>query len=116
MTSPPVEEKLPNNQVLEFKSRLFKVIGDPNRLKILEILRHGEICQCELIPIIRQSQPTVSRHLKLLEEAGLITSSKDGTRVLYRIVDEHIYNLIDAIDDNMIQLVSTEIAKKYRVN
>ena len=66
---------IPDEKILEFKSRIFKVIGDANRLKIIEILRSGENCQCEIIPLIAQSQPTVSRHLKLLEEAGLIRST-----------------------------------------
>lgn len=104
-----------NERVLDFKARIFKVIGDPNRLKILETLRHGEICQCELIPIIGQAQPTVSRHLKLLEDAGLISSTKDSTRVLYRVVDGHIFSLLDAVDANMMELVSQELAKKYSI-
>ena len=104
---------LPDERILEFKSRIFKVIGDANRLKIIEILRSGENCQCEIIPLIAQSQPTVSRHLKLLEEAGLIMSRKEGTKAFYQVVDEHIFSLIDAIDEEMREHVSMEIAKKY---
>ena len=103
---------LPEDRVLEFKAKTFKIIGDSNRLKILEILREGENCQCEIIPLIEQSQPTVSRHLKLLEDAGLIRSRKDGTRVFYKVVDPHIFNLLDSIDENMIDLISQELAKK----
>ena len=109
------KQQIPDDKVLDFKARIFKVIGDANRLKILEILRNGEICQCELIPIISQAQPTVSRHLKLLEDAGLISSTKDATRTLYKIVDPHILNLLDAIDTNMMELVSHELAKKYQI-
>ena len=103
---------LPEDRVLEFKAKTFKIISDSNRLKILEILREGENCQCEIIPLIEQSQPTVSRHLKLLEDAGLIRSRKDGTRVFYKVVDPHIFNLLDSIDENMIDLISQELAKK----
>ncbi len=106
---------LPDDKELEFKARIFKTIGDPNRLKILEILRNGENCQCEIIPLIEQSQPTVSRHLKLLEEAGLIKSRKDGTRVFYNVVDTHIFNLLDAIDEDMIELISEELIKNIGV-
>lgn len=105
--------QIPEEKVLEFKSRIFKVIGDPNRLKILEILRSGENCQCEIIPMIAQSQPTVSRHLKLLEEAGLIVSRKIGTKMFYKVVDGDIFKIIDAVDDNLMTLVSKEIAKKF---
>ena len=107
--------QIPEDRVLDFKARIFKVLGDPNRLKILETLRHGEICQCELIPIIGQAQPTVSRHLKLLEDAGLISSTKDSTRMLYRIVDSHIFSLLDAVDANMMELVAQELARKYSI-
>ena len=88
--------RIPNEKELNFKSRIFKVIGDSNRLKILEILRSGENCQCDIIPMIAQSQPTVSRHLKLLEEAGLLTSRKNGTKVFYKVVNNQVFNLIDA--------------------
>ena len=101
-----------DTRVLEFKAKIYKTIGDPNRLKILEILRQGENCQCEIIPLIEQSQPTVSRHLKLLDDSGLIKRKKEGTRVIYSVVDPHIYNLLDAIDENMIDLISQELTNK----
>jgi ArsR family transcriptional regulator len=108
-----VLQTLPDDKILEFKSRIFKVIGDANRLKVLEILRSGKNCQCDIIPMIAQSQSTVSRHLKLLEAAGLIKSQKEGTKTYYQVVDEEIFNLIDAINENMITIVSKEISKKY---
>ena len=105
--------QVPGDRELEFKSRIFKVIGDSNRLKILEILRAGENCQCEIIPLIAQSQPTVSRHLKLLEEAGLLSSRKEGTKMFYKVVDRRVFKIIDALDENLMNIVSKEIAKKF---
>ena len=104
---------IPGDKELEFKSRIFKVIGDPNRLKILEILRAGENCQCEIIPLIAQSQPTVSRHLKLLEEAGLLSSRKEGTKMFYKVVDSRVFNIVDSLDGDLVAVVSKEIAKKF---
>lgn len=104
---------IPSERELEFKSRIFKVIGDSNRLKILEILRSGENCQCDIIPMIAQSQPTVSRHLKLLEEAGLIVSRKVGTKMFYKVVDMQVFNIIDALNGDLVAKVSAEIAKKF---
>ncbi len=114
MPSELVEEniQIPSEKTLDFKTRIFKVISDSNRLKILEMLRGGELCQCEIVPIIDQSQPTVSRHLRLLEEAGLIQSRRDGVRMIYEVVDPHIYNVIDAVDVEMISIISEELAKK----
>ena len=103
---------IPEDRSLEFKTRIFKVISDTNRLKILEILRGGERCQCEIIPMLDQSQPTVSRHLRLLEEGGLIRSRRDGTRMFYEVVDSHIFNVIDAVDEDMVKIVSDEMSKK----
>ena len=108
-----VSNQVPDEKELEFKSRIFKVIGDPNRLKTLEILRAGENCQCDIIPLIAQSQPTVSRHLKLLEEAGLLASRKEGTKIFYKVVDSRVFNIIDALDGDLVAVVSKEIAKKF---
>ena len=105
--------QIPDDKELEFKSRIFKVIGDPNRLKIIEILKSGENCQCEIIPLIAQSQPTVSRHLKLLEEAGLLVSRKVGTKMFYKVTDERVFNIIDALDEDITSRISQEIAKKF---
>lgn len=104
---------IPGERELEFKSRIFKVIGDSNRLKILEILRSGENCQCDIIPLIEQSQPTVSRHLRLLEEAGLITSRKVGTKMFYKAVDDQVFGIIDALNSDLTSKVQSEIAKKF---
>ena len=98
--------------VLEFKAGLFKVISDPNRLKILELLRDGALCQCEIIPLLGQSQPTVSRHLKLLEEAGLLLKTREGAKTFYTVVDPHIYSIIDSIDEDMKMLITRERTKK----
>ena len=101
--------------VLDFKSGLFKVISDANRLKILELLRDGPLCQCEIIPVIGQSQPTVSRHLSLLEDAGLIHKTRKGTKTFYNVVDPHIYRLIDSIDDNLKTLITKERTRKLPI-
>jgi DNA-binding transcriptional ArsR family regulator len=76
-------------------ARVLKVLGDPNRLKIIELLRNGERCQCEIIPSIGQSQPTISRHLRILEENKILVNRKDGVRVLYRIANPNVLRIIE---------------------
>ena len=76
-------------------ARVLKVLGDPNRIKIIELLRDGEHCQCDIIPFIGQSQPTVSRHLRMLEENGVLVSRKDGVKVIYRISDPSVLKIVD---------------------
>ena len=76
-------------------ARVLKVMGDPNRIKIIELLRDGEHCQCDIIPFIGQSQPTVSRHLNMLEENGILMSRKDGVKVIYRIADPSVLRIVE---------------------
>jgi len=109
-----VEEKLemPAERALEFKARVFKVLGDPNRLRIIELLKDGERCQCEIIPLLDQSQSTVSRHLRLLEEAGLIQSERNGNRMLYQVVDEGVFKIVDSLDDDLMRNLSHGLLSK----
>ncbi len=76
---------------------VFKALADPTRLKILECVRDGEKCICEIIPYTGKSQPNVSQHLKVLKNAGIVDERKDGTRIMIRISNEEIYNIIDEV-------------------
>jgi ArsR family transcriptional regulator len=76
-------------------ARVLRVLGDPNRIKIVGLLRDGEMCQCDIIPLIGQSQPTVSRHLSLLEENSVLISRKDGVKMLYQISDPKVLEIIN---------------------
>jgi ArsR family transcriptional regulator len=65
--------------------KLMKALSDPNRVKILKMLQHQVMCVCELKTALKLAQPTVSSHLKLLEEAGLVHSRKEGLWVNYHL-------------------------------
>ncbi|CAD5956461.1 Arsenical resistance operon repressor [Streptomyces sp. KY75] len=68
------------------RAKVFKALGDPVRLRLLSMIASragGEICVCDLTPAFDLSQPTISRHLKLLMQAGLIGSERRGTWVYY---------------------------------
>lgn len=67
--------------------RVMKALSDPNRVKILKMLQQRELCVCELQVALEVAQPTVSRHLKVLENAGLVSYKKDGLWVNYRLSD-----------------------------
>jgi DNA-binding transcriptional ArsR family regulator len=68
----------------------FEALGDPNRRAIVELLREGDRSVQELADALPISRPAVSRHLRLLKEAGLVTGRPEGTRRLYRLHDEGI--------------------------
>ena len=68
----------------------FEALGDPNRRAIVELLRAGDRSVRELADELPISRPAVSRHLRLLKQAGLVTDRAEGTRRLYRLHDEGI--------------------------
>ncbi len=67
--------------------KVTKAISDTNRVKILKMLQHKTMCVCEMREALQLAQPTVSKHLKSLEDAGLVNSSKDGLWVNYYLAD-----------------------------
>jgi len=68
----------------------FEALGDPNRRAIVELLRGGDRSVQEIADALPISRPAVSRHLRLLKGAGLVTDRAEGTRRLYRLHDEGI--------------------------
>ena len=65
--------------------RVMKALSDPNRVRILKLLEDGELCVCEIQQVLGLAQSTVSKHMKLLEDAGLTTKKRQGTWMLYRL-------------------------------
>jgi DNA-binding transcriptional ArsR family regulator len=86
----------------KFKAKLFKALSDPVRLDILEFLRDGEKCVCEIIPHVKLIQPVVSRHLKILKECGAVRYRKDGNKRLYSITDQQIFRIIDSVTPELV--------------
>ncbi|HYH88149.1 MAG TPA: metalloregulator ArsR/SmtB family transcription factor [Solirubrobacteraceae bacterium] len=76
--------------MLPSKGDPFDALGDPNRRAIVERLRGGDRSVQELADALPISRPAVSRHLRLLKEAGLVTDRAEGTRRLYRLHDEGV--------------------------
>jgi ArsR family transcriptional regulator len=67
--------------------KVMKALSDPNRVKILKLLQQKTMCVCELQGALKIAQPSVSKHLKLLEEAGLVDYKKEGLWVNYNLAD-----------------------------
>ena len=67
--------------------RVMKALSDPNRVKILKMLQRRELCVCEIRAALEIAQPTVSSHLKVLEDADLVRSRKEGLWVIYSLAD-----------------------------
>lgn len=76
------------NSMLKTYLKVMKALADGNRVKIIKMLQVRELCVCELRAALGLAQPSVSKHLRILEEAGLVESRKDGPWVNYRLPEE----------------------------
>ena len=80
-------ENIPENGSFLIVSQLFRQLSDPVRVKIFWILCHTEECVINIAAMVNMSSPAVAHHLKLLKDAGLIQSRKDGKEVYYKATD-----------------------------
>ena len=92
-----------------FRAKIFKALSDPVRLDILDFLRNGEKCACEIVPHQKLIQPVVSRHLKILKDCGILIDRKDGNRRLYSITDQRIFNIIDGVTPDLVKSFTERI-------
>jgi DNA-binding transcriptional ArsR family regulator len=101
--------KYPKEDLIRFRAKIFKALADPIRLEIIEFLRDGEKCVCEIVPSMEIIQPLVSRHLKILKDCGLINGRKEGNRRLYSITDPRIFDTIDSVTPELVKILSARI-------
>jgi ArsR family transcriptional regulator len=76
-------------------AEILKAIAQETRLSILELLRDGERCVCEIFPAINQEQSNVSRHLNMMQKAGILTRRKDGLRIFYAVKHPEVLGIIN---------------------
>jgi ArsR family transcriptional regulator, arsenate/arsenite/antimonite-responsive transcriptional repressor len=79
----------------ERQAATFKALGDPVRVQLVDVLRKhaGKVCVCELVPLFDLAQPTVSHHLKVLREAGIVGSERKGLWAYYYVVPDALDEL-----------------------
>src|SRR6266480_2961926 len=79
----------------ERMAAIAKALADPIRLQLVDVLRKhaGKVCVCELVPLFDLSQPTVSHHLKVLREAGIVDSERRGLWAYYYVVPDALKEL-----------------------
>ena len=100
------------NSKNRLKAKIFKALSDPVRLDILEFLRNGERCVCEIIPEAKLIQPVVSRHLKIMKDCGMIRDRKEGNRRLYSITDQRIFRIIDDLNPELISSLTEKMIEQ----
>jgi ArsR family transcriptional regulator len=92
----PLNGPLLNDDEAAALARTFKALADPARLRLLNMIAaaaNGEMCVCDLTGAFEQSPATISHHLKVLRQAGLITGERRGTWVYYRVIPEALVRL-----------------------
>ena len=92
--------------VNKFRSKIFKALSDTGRLEILEFLRDGEKCVCDIARNFGIRQPLVSRHLRILKNCGLVKQREEGTRRFYSVTDPRIFELIDSVTLDLVNALS----------
>lgn len=86
-----------SSEVVGFVAQRFKVLSEPLRLQILQHLERGEASVSEITNAVASTQPNVSKHLRILQDGGLVARRQDGNTVYYRIADESVFELCQLV-------------------
>ena len=89
-----VLQSLPEERLLHAAAEIFKLLADPNRLRLLHALAREEMCVCDLSALVETSASAVSHQLRLLRTARLVKYRRAGKMVYYRLDDEHVGRLL----------------------
>ena len=95
-----------------FRAKIFNALSDPIRLEIIDFLRDGEKCVCEVTPHVKLLQPVVSRHLKILKDAGLVKRRKKGAWRMYSITNPEVYGVIDRLNPELLAALKQRIIEQ----
>jgi ArsR family transcriptional regulator len=93
-----------NSETLVVAAQLFKALGEPIRLRMLNLLRHGELCVCDLMAVLDLPQSTASRHLAYLRNTGWLTARRQNKWIYYRfdtgVVDPGLFTAVLTLLNN----------------
>ncbi|HZK22332.1 MAG TPA: metalloregulator ArsR/SmtB family transcription factor [Oscillospiraceae bacterium] len=85
-----VRKHMPDEEILTDLADIFKVFGDPTRVKILYALFRAEMCVCDISALLGMTKSSISHQLRILKQAKLVKNRKDGRVVYYSLLDEHV--------------------------
>ena len=86
-----------SDKMMELVARRFRTLGEPYRLRILQLLSAGEMTVGELVAELEGNQPNVSKHLQILHDAGLLGRRRVGTSIVYAISDPMVFQLCELV-------------------
>ncbi|MGZ4419085.1 MAG: ArsR/SmtB family transcription factor [Gaiellaceae bacterium] len=101
-----VSHSLPDD-VIKLIAERFRTLSEPTRIKLLDRLREGEASVLELTELIGTTQQNLSKHLGVLQRAGIVARRKQGNFAYYRIVDEGVFVLCEAVCGSLAQQVES---------
>jgi ArsR family transcriptional regulator len=90
-----VHTQLFDDGLLKNAAEMFKALGDPTRLKIINALILAEMCVCDMVALTKTTQPAVSHHLKVLRQLRLVKYRRDGKIVYYSLEDGHVRKVFE---------------------
>ncbi len=100
-------------EVVQQVAEYFSILGEPMRLRILNLLRDGEKCVQDLVEATQTSQANVSKHLKVMLQAGILSRRTEGTSAYYRVEDDLIFELCNLVCDRLATRIE-EQARQFR--
>ena len=89
-----VDETMPDETELDSLAELFKVFGDPTRIRILFVLFETEVCVCDLARALNMTQSAVSHQLRILKQSRLVNNRREGKSMFYSLADDHVRTMI----------------------
>lgn len=101
----------PNAKVIDAVARRFRVLGEPQRLRILQVLEGGPHTVTQLVEALDANQPNVSRHLQALHESGLIARQRSGNNIVYSVADPVVFKLCGLVCNNVMERARAEMAE-----
>ena len=91
-----VSENMPDEDTVFELAELYKIFGDHTRIRILCVLWESEVCVCDIASLLSMTQSAISHQLRVLKQARLIKSRRQGKTVFYSLADEHVITIINS--------------------
>lgn len=88
---------------LQMKAEVFKAMGHPLRLGVIEFLQHGEKCVCEIVEHAGTGMSNISKHLSILKKAGIVTDRREGLKIMYSLAMPCAVNFASCIEGVLIK-------------
>ena len=98
-----VADGMPDESALYDAAELLKVFGDPTRLRIISALCRSEMCVCDIAKLLGMTQSAISHQLRVLKQARLVTTRREGKTIFYSLCDEHVQRIFYCALDHVME-------------